>query len=147
MTRLTQSESSVARAEIAAQMLAKLDAFAPVGALGLSEEASKWAKVWWEEDTGDAGDPKKIGAKANRSALARFLEELALAGHQKWVLQRGALQGHNAARLALIRKTRGYILRNANDSLALNVMFTQLIALRAGDVSNSGVAREKSRLN
>ena len=143
MKRLGESESSVARAEIAAQMLAKLDHFAPVGALGLSEEATQWAKIWWEEDTGDAGDPKKIGAKANRSALARFLEELALAGHQRWVLQRGALESHNAARLELIRKTRSYILRNANDSLALNAMFTQLIALRAADVSNSGVARAK----
>lgn len=147
MERLTSGdEETLARAEIAAQMLAKLDAFSPVGALGLSEEATKWAKIWWEEDTGDAGDPKKIGAKANRSALARFLEELALAGHQKWV-GRGALEAHNATRLELIRKTRGHILRNANDALALNVMFGQLIALRAPDVSNSRATPEKARQN
>ena len=147
MERLTSGdEETLARADIAAQMLAKLDVFSPVGALGLTEEATKWAKIWWEEDTGDAGDAKKVGAKGNRSALARFLEELALAGHQKWV-GRGALEAHNVTRLDLIRKTRGHILRNANDALALNVMFGQLIALRAPDVSNSRAARDKTRIN
>lgn len=128
-----EEENGQTRLEIASKMLAKLEMASPVAALGLTEEALKWAKVWWDEDAGDQADSKKLGAKGGRAAAAHFLDELMLAARAGWL---GGAPGDagqseiHAARLDQMRKTRQYILRNANTNLALDVMFGRLIALR-----------------
>lgn len=132
-SREAESESEhVPRRTVAAQLLARAGRASAVGALGLTEDALKWSKVWWEEDAGEAGELKKAAAKVNRAAAAHFLDELALAVRAQWLAEvtvpGGAELG--AARLDLIRKTRQYILRNANLNLALDVMFGRLIAMR-----------------
>lgn len=131
--------------------LAKLLHSTPVGALGLTEEALRLAKTWWDEDQsivsyagstpGAAGTKKELkkgDAKIVRSSIALFLDELAGAYRVRWT--RSILAGagstlkakQQAARwsggLDQIRKTRHYILRNANTNLALDVLFGRLIA-------------------
>lgn len=124
-----QEGERTSRFALAADMLERMDRAQPVGALGFTEEALKLAKLWWEEDAGDSADAKKAAAKANRAAAARFLDELMQAGRSRWA-QNPAEGAAMAARLDLMRKTRHYILRNANTNLALDVMFGRLIALR-----------------
>jgi len=121
------------RFQVTAQMLAKLDSVGPVGALALTEEAIKWARIWWEEDAGEGADLRKYAAKVNRAQIVHFLDELALGARIRWVgsLDQPAIAGCWAGRLDLMRKTRQYILRNANPNLALDVMFGRLIAMRA----------------
>ncbi|HEX8463251.1 MAG TPA: hypothetical protein VF627_01415 [Abditibacterium sp.] len=116
------------RFAVASEMLRKLEGASPVASLGLTEEALKWAGIWWEEDAGEGVDLKKLGAKGPRTAAARFLDELMIAGRALWMAQldKGEV---GAARLDQIRKTRQYILRNAHRQLALDVMFGRLIAL------------------
>ena len=114
----------------ASDLLGRIEVALPVGALGLTEEALKWAKVWWDEDAGDEADSKKLGAKGNRAAAARFLDELMIAARARW-MNEAAQSANGAARLDQIRATRGYILGNANLNLALDVMFGRLIALRS----------------
>lgn len=125
----------------------------PVGALGLTEEALRLARLWWDEDrtlepgAAGKGELKKAEAKILRSAVAAFLDELANAYRVQW---QGSLQGSPqgnpqgkpqggaggrrvpaavwADGLDQIRKTRQYILRNANTNLALDVLFGSLIA-------------------
>lgn len=143
----TATESGAARSRfaIAGEMLARLDGASPVAALSLTEEALQWANIWWAEDAGEGADLKKLGAKGPRTAAARFLDELMIAGRARWMqnltnapraaASDGAGRGLNrdeigAARLDQIRKTRHYILRNANRQLALDVMFGRLISLR-----------------
>jgi DNA polymerase III delta prime subunit len=133
--------------------LAKLLSSAPLGALALTEEALRLAKDWWDEDQsvaaqegsapGAAGGKKELkkgDAKIVRSSVALFLDELAGAYRARWT--RSVLGGagstpkaaQQAARwsagLDQIRKTRHYILRNANTNLALDVLFGRLIAGR-----------------
>ena len=136
------AEEHLPRFKVTAGMLAKLDSVGPVGALALTEEAIKWGRAWWEEDAGEAGDLKKHAAKVNRAQIAHFLDELALAARIRWVesLDHPQTAASWAARLDLMRKTRQYILRNANPNLALDVMFGRLIALRVG-----GARRTASR--
>jgi DNA polymerase III delta prime subunit len=107
----------------------------PVAALGLTEEALRLAKAWWDEDLrigGEKGDFKKADAKVVRSAAARFLDELSVVYHARWQAQ--LRSAHPSSRapwgdgLDQIRKTRQYILRNANTNLALDVLFGRLIA-------------------
>jgi DNA polymerase III, delta subunit len=129
-----------------AQAMAIVDRIArsqPVGALGLTEEALRLARQWWAEDHAgeSAKDAKKSDAKVLRSALARFLDELANAHRAKWTSSVASTPEENrqsgtenrawADGLDLIRKTRHYILRNANSNLALDVLFSQLIALQS----------------
>ncbi len=138
-----QSENGPRRSRFAVtgEMLKRLDSASPVAALALSEEAMKWANDWWLEDAGEGADLKKLGAKGPRTAAARFLDELMIAGRALWMQtaagnaqngapNREAASEIGAARLDQIRKTRHYILRNANRQLALDVMFGRLIALR-----------------
>lgn len=139
LRRLTGSEGeepALPRFAQTRDMVQRLLQAQPVGALALTEEAQRLAKAWWDEDlAGENTDLKKGDAKATRSALARFLDELANAYRARWTEQiRGS--GNSSANLEawaqgldLIRKTRHYILRNANASLALDVMFGGLIAL------------------
>jgi hypothetical protein len=124
------------RFAIACEMLSRLDNSAPVAALGFTEEALRWAALWWEEDAGEGTDLKKLGAKGPRAAAARFLDELMIAGRALWVNSLDSSE-IGAARLDQMRKTRHYISRNANRQLALDVMFGRLIALRARPVSSS----------
>ncbi len=134
LERLLESgDSGPSRFQIASRFVERFDTDSPVGALGLTEEALKWAKVWWDEDAGDEGDAKKLGAKGGRAAMARFLDELAVAGRAKWLLQSGAIEERNARRLDLMRQTREYILRNASTNLCLDVLFGRLIALSGAD--------------
>ena len=75
---------------------------------------------------------KKADAKVLRSAVTRFLDELATVYHARWHESLQEYSEHDAARwsdgLDQIRKTRHYILRNANSNLALDVLFSRLIA-------------------
>lgn len=141
MKRLEDGEGARrSRFAVATEMLHKLDGASPVAALGLTEEALKWATVWWEEDAGESTDLKKLGAKGPRAAAARFLDELMVAGRALWM--EGLDGGESGAlRLDQIRKTRHYILRNANRQLALDVMFGRLIALRSRPIASAPGAR------
>lgn len=124
-----QEESGPSRFQIATRFVERFDTYAPVGAFGLTEEALKIAKAWWDEDAGDEGDAKKLGAKGNRAAMARFLDELSIAGRAKWLLHGGKIEASNPTRLDLMRQTREHILRNASTNLALDVLFGRLIEL------------------
>ena len=129
LERLLESgESGPSRFQIATRFVERFDTDSPVGALGLTEEALKWAKLWWDEDAGDEGDAKKLGAKGGRAAMARFLDELAVAGRAKWLLAGGAVEKNNAERLDLMRQTREYILRNASTNLCLDVLFGRALS-------------------
>ncbi len=128
---LEQEENGPSRFQIASRFVERFDTYSPVGALGLTEEALKIAKIWWEEDAGDEADSKKLGAKGNRAAMARFLDELSVAGRAKWLCSGGKIEEANVERLDLMRQTREYILRNASTNLALDVLFGRLIALAA----------------
>ncbi len=130
LERLMESgDNGPSRFKIATNMVDRLDRYSPVGALGLTEEALKIAKIWWDEDAGDEADAKKLGAKGNRAALARFLDELSVAGRARWLASSGKIEPSNATRLDLMRQTREHILRNASTNLALDVLFGRLIAL------------------
>ena len=128
MERLQNAtEENGSRFQIASELLARLDGASPVAALGFTEESLVWAKAWWDEDAGDEADAKKLGAKANRAAAARFLDELMIAARARWMSD-PASYAQGAARLDQMRAARGHILRNANLNLALDVMFGRLIA-------------------
>jgi DNA polymerase III delta prime subunit len=144
-TAMEQEEGQGTRFRATMDLLARLDRAVPVGALGFTEEALKLSKQWWKEDAGDEGELKNAAAKANRAAVARFLDELMAAGRARWVNDPGA-EDAAAARLDLIRKTRHYILRNANTNLALDVLFCRLIALRPrpGSLSKSVAGRART---
>ncbi len=130
LQRLQEDESTGdSRFQTASRLVERLDKSAPVGALGLTEEAIRLSKLWWDEDASESGELKKGASKVSRAAAARFLDELMLATKVRW----GADPGRDPlgpARLDLMRKTRHSILRNANLNLALDVMFVRLIALR-----------------
>jgi hypothetical protein len=90
------------------------------------------AKVWWDEDQSSAiKETKKGDAKVARSSAARFLDELSNVYRARWA-QSVSTQASDVARwsggLDQIRKTRHYILHNANTNLALDVLFGRLIA-------------------
>ncbi|MBV9867151.1 MAG: hypothetical protein JO316_17485 [Abitibacteriaceae bacterium] len=136
---------AISRFAQATEIVDRIISSQPVGALGLSEEAGRLARLWWDEDQEGAKDLKKGDAKVQRSAVARFLDELSNAYRVRWVASvagtampsngtthrnSGNLDNETlwADGLDQIRKTRHYILRNANTTLALDVMFGQLIA-------------------
>jgi hypothetical protein len=116
-----------------------------VGALALTEEALKLSKQWWAEDmevepargpSGASSELKKADAKIARSSIARFLDELSNAYQARWreSLRAGGQSAQSVIwsdGLDQIRKTRHYILRNANMNLALDVLFGRLIAAQA----------------
>jgi DNA polymerase-3 subunit delta' len=140
LQRLRESEGpAVSRAAIAAEIVARLDRCAPVAALALTEEALQWAKIWWEEDGDKSGETAKGASKAGRAAAVRFLDVLALAVRERWVTDPEG-ETRAALRLDLMRKTRQYILRNANQNLALDVMFGRMIALRGSRTVASGAS-------
>ena len=137
-------EASLPRSVQAAQIVERIRRSQPVGALALTEEALRLARLWWAEDQVDedgAGAKKelKADAKVLRSAVARFLDELSTAYRTCWTedIQRASSSAQHtmsdahiwADGLDQIRKTRQYILRNANTNLALDVMFGRLIAV------------------
>ncbi len=165
LQRLQKGDGTArSRFSVASEMLKRLDGASPVAALALTEEALSWATIWWAEDAGEGTDLKKLGAKGPRTAAARFLDELMLAGRARWMhgwsgaapktarsgapngapvsaISRGVEGEIGAARLDQMRKTRHYILSNANRQLALEVMFGRLIALRSPSVSSAPRAR------
>lgn len=134
----SKSTPRLAQAE---QFIARIARSRAVGALGLTEEALRLSKLWWDEDIaleastpheGKKGDLKKADAKIARTATARFLDELSAAYRARWQASlTGEYSDGAAARwsdgLDQIRKTRHYILRNANANLALDVLFGRLI--------------------
>lgn len=136
--RLQQStqegDTSTPRFAQAEQLANRIAKARPVAALAFTEETLRLAKAWWDEDLRVAGaknDFKKADAKVVRSAVARFLDELSVVYHAKWqeaLLQSTADAPSWSAGLDQIRKTRHYILRNANTNLALDVLFGRLIA-------------------
>jgi DNA polymerase III delta prime subunit len=113
--------------------------------LSFTEAAQSLAQKWWDEDRAlDAeaargsgkNDAKKSANKETRSALARFLDELSGVYRARWLESLRAASTREetqawARGLDLIRKTRHYILRNANAALALDVMFASLQSLQA----------------
>jgi len=122
----------------ASKLVERVTRAQPVGALGLTEEALRLSKLWWAQDQAFAEAKKessKGDAKVVRSSVARFLDELSIAYRARWV---GSIEGKSggarhaawADGLDQIRKTRHYILRNANTNLALDVMFVRLIGLQ-----------------
>ena len=124
----------------AAAFIDRIAGFQAVGALALTEEAMRLARQWWAEDVRETSGPelKKADGKVTRSAVGRFLDQLATVYRARWAqgLSSGFLENSDTAAmdagpdaLDLIRKTRHYILRNANASLALDVLFGRLIAL------------------
>ncbi|HVF10851.1 MAG TPA: hypothetical protein VNA16_08615 [Abditibacteriaceae bacterium] len=138
-----EPEATVPRAIQAGQIVERIAQSQPVAALALTEEALRLARLWWADDQAEevgAGAKKelKADAKVLRSAVARFLDELATAYRTYWTAslqtvpagarQTAADAGVWADGLDQIRKTRHYILRNANTNLALDVMFGRLIA-------------------
>lgn len=127
----------------------------PVGALGLTEEALRLARNWWAEDQSAAratqqggksskSEGKKLDGKELRSATARFLDELSTVYRLCWTRSLGHGEGREepsvrpvapevwAGGLDQVRRTRHYILRNANTNLALDVLFGQLITAQRG---------------
>ena len=138
------AETDVARSVQAAQIVERIRRSQPVGALALTEEALRLARLWWAEDQLDEATTAskkeiKADAKVVRSGVARFLDELSTAYRTSWAasVKRAAPDGAQAVPeasvwadgLDQIRKTRHYILRNANTNLALDVMFGRLIAM------------------
>ncbi len=85
-------------------------------------------------DSDEEGD-KKLARTLVRAQLTRFLDELSHAYRARW--QRALREnagGNGAERAAIwasgldqIRKTRHYILRNANANLALDALFLRLV--------------------
>ena len=124
------SDENGSRFQIASEMLGRLDAATPVGALGFTAEAIKWADLWWDEDAGDEADAKKLASKGKRAAAARFLDELMIAARARWMNDPNSY-AQGAARIDQMRRAREYILRNANLQLALDVMFGRLIATQS----------------
>lgn len=130
-----EGEPAVPRLQQAEQFLRRLEKSAPVGALGLTEEALRLGKLWWDEDqsttdaSGGKKELKKGDAKLTRSSVALFLDELSGVYRARWVAN---VTAPTAVRwsdgLDQIRKTRQYILRNANTNLALDVLFGHLIS-------------------
>ena len=140
----------------------------PVGALGLTEEALRLARSWWVEDQAAArngkgqgasqgaspGAGKKLEGRELRSAAARFLDELTTVYRAHWTASlAGSLAGGGegpettawADGLDQVRRTRHYILRNANTNLALDVMFGRLIGLaRRAKTPNARAAKMHS---
>lgn len=101
----------------------------PVAALKFSAEAQKLAMQWWEEDIALETDQdfnlKGADAKVTRSAVAHFLDLLMAVYRVRW---RQSACANWESGLDAIRETRHYILRNANTSLALDVLFSRLLS-------------------
>ena len=134
------TDESGSRFQIASEILSRLDAATPVGALGFTAEAIKWADLWWDEDAGAEADAKKLASKGKRAAAARFLDELMIAARAHWMSD-PASYAQGAARIDQMRKAREYILRNANLQLALDVMFGRLIAAQNREGARNSRAR------
>ena len=131
----------ISRADELAQFMRRIETGVPVGALKLSEDAQVFAERWGEEDqinrvrvagndSDEEGD-KKLARALVRAQLMRFLDELSNAYRMRW---HRSLNGNDVEKAAVwasgldqIRKTRHYILRNANANLALDALFLQLI--------------------
>lgn len=135
LDRLTAPEGAAStRLQTLLDLLRRTETGAPVAALGCTEQALKLAKLWWAEDTDAHFDAKSAPGKVGRASAARFLDELAVAARLGWAEQ--AMQGGRnlesaASRLDLIRKTRHYVIRNANVNVALDAMFGRMIGLSA----------------
>jgi hypothetical protein len=131
------------------KMVARIMRSQPVGALGLTEESLRLARLWWNEvqsvlkaasksgKSESKSENKKLDAKEVRSATARFLDELATVYRARWMQSLKTEKNSDIAAstaevwadgLDQVRRTRHYILRNANTNLALDVLFGRLIS-------------------
>lgn len=126
---------AIPRLQQAETFVQQLESCSPVGALGLTEEALRLGKLWWDEDqsgapsTSGKKELKKGDAKIVRSSVALFLDELARVYRTRWTQNVNAPGARRwSGGLDQIRKTRQYILRNANTNLALDVLFGHLIS-------------------
>lgn len=126
-----RSQSGEERSPRLAQIENWVDQFAqsmPVASLKFSAEAQKLAMQWWEEDIALEADEdfslKGADAKVARSAVAHFLDLLMAVYRVRW---RQSASANWASGLDAIRETRHFILRNANTSLALDVLFSRLL--------------------
>ena len=133
-----RGESAVSRFAVASQWIRRIETAPPFGALALAEEAVRVGAEWGKEDgttladdvERNAKDAEKADKAMARTYLARFLDELSGAMKARW--KEDIASGRDASRWAagldLTRKTRHYILSNANQQLALDVLFSRLIA-------------------
>mgnify|MGYP002378765492 CR=1 FL=1 len=129
-----RSQNGEARSPRLSQIDNWVDQFAqsmPVAALKFSADAQKLAMQWWEEDIALETDVdfnlKGADAKVARSAIAHFLDLLMAVYRVRWRQATSANAANWGAGLDAIRETRHYILRNANTSLALDVLFSRLL--------------------
>jgi len=129
-----RSQNGEKHAPRLAQIENWVDQFAqsmPVAALKFSAEAQKLAMQWWEEDIALETDAdfnlKGADSKVARSAVAHFLDLLMSVYRMRWREAATANSANWGAGLDAIRDTRHYILRNANTSLALDVLFSRLL--------------------
>lgn len=122
-----------------AQLEQWVDSFSqslPIASLKFSAKAEKLALEWWEEDLAleSAADPlmgslKGADSKVTRSAIALFLDLLMAVYRVRWRTQTDPAKSIRwADGLDQIRKTRHYILRNANTRLSLDILFCRLLA-------------------
>lgn len=152
----------ISRADELAQLVARIERGVPVGALKLSQDAQVLAERWGEEDQinivsaigKDEDRDKKVDDKVKRTLvraqLMRFLDELSNAYRVRWHLSLSANETETpaiwASGLDQIRKTRHYILRNANANLALDALFLHLVgAQRAQRTARPMRTRSTSR--
>ena len=133
-----RGENAVSRFIIATQWVRRIETAPMFGALALAEEAIRIGAQWGKEDgagiaddvTRNADAQKKADNAMARTHLAHFLDELSGAMSARWKddIARGRDASRWAAGLDLTRKTRHYILGNANQQLALDILFSRLIA-------------------
>ncbi|HEX8552274.1 MAG TPA: hypothetical protein VF681_12060 [Abditibacteriaceae bacterium] len=150
MQRLTaqreRGETAVSRLSQSMEFVRRLETAPQFAALALSETALQLAEEWGGEDGATVEDNAERSAEATKKAanamkrthIASFLDEISGAYRLRW--REDIARGRDARRwssgLDLIRKTRHYILSNANQQLALDVLFSRLIALHSPNRSS-----------
>jgi DNA polymerase III delta' subunit len=125
------------RFEQANDLLERIESAAAFGGLALAEAAQTLGESWSDNilDTAelDAKTLKTISNNLKRAGIMAVLDELRGAYRARWktALTAGYSGEAYAHGLDLIAQTRHYISGNANAGLALDVLFSRLIALHA----------------
>lgn len=130
-------ETASSRFEQASALVRRLESAAPFGGLAIAEAAQALGESWSESvlDTTDldAKTLKTIGNNLKRAGIIAVLDEVRGVYRARWraALNEGLDGAAYARGLDLIAQTRHYISGNASSSLALDVLFSRLIALHA----------------
>jgi hypothetical protein len=130
-------EDAVSRFDQVEQLVRRIESAASFGGLALAEAAQSLGESWGENviDTSalDAKTLKTIGNNLKRAGIVAVLDELRGVYRARW--HRAISAGRDGEAygrgLDLIAQTRHYISGNASPSLALDVLFSRLIALHA----------------